>query len=234
MTDHDVTDLFDSLYPDSDDQDNMDPGLLAINQMFNHIDFGEISKYYDLNAYNDSFKYQNPDLLSILHCNIRGAHNNKVALESLLHSLKHQPQIIALTETWFTETDKENFFLDGYNIFHVVRESPHGGSSILVLKELDSELYQQFSFTNQEIEICTIKLKISNTTYNISSIYRPHSKSIHVNEFRKELAKLLKNADYKKHKNILVGDFNINLLQHEDHQDTGDFLNMMHTITYQQ
>ena len=232
MTDFDVTDLYDSLFPDSGEHDDMDPGLLAINQMFNHLNFGEISKYYDLDAYNKSFQNQNDELLSIFHFNIRGAHNNKVKLESLLHSLKHQPQIIALTETWFTDEDKDNFFLDGYDTFHVVRDSSRGGSSILVRKDLNAELYQQFSFSNNEIEICTINLKVSDATYNVSSIYRPHSKNIHVKEFRNELSKLLKNAEYKKQKNILLGDLNINLLQHEEHQDTSDFLNMVQLYNY--
>ena len=125
--------LLDSIFPDSDDiDDKMDPGLMRINQIFNHLNFSEISKYYDLDLYNECFTNQTRDMLSIYHLNIRGAHNNKTKLETLVHCLKHQPDIIALTETWFTETDEQDFMLDGYQIFNVVRKLPHGGTSILI------------------------------------------------------------------------------------------------------
>ena len=48
MTDNDELTLFDTLFPDNDDvNDKMDPGLMSLNQMFSHLNFAEISKYYD-------------------------------------------------------------------------------------------------------------------------------------------------------------------------------------------
>ena len=195
MTNSDSANLLDSLFPDSDDiEDKMDPGLMRINQMFTHLNFDEISKYHDLQLYNNCFPCQNNEMLSIFHLNIRGAHFNKTNLETLLHCLKHQPDVIALTETWFNEDDYLNFNLVGYQVFNVVRKTPHGGSSILVRNNIDCELIEEFSYVNSELEICTVMIKIADTSYIIASIYRPHSKELNINQFRKELRTILKIA----------------------------------------
>ena len=232
MTDSDSPNLLHTLFPDSDDIDEkMDPGLLRINQMFSHLNFNEISKYYDLQLYNDCFPREDNEMLSVYHFNIRGAHHNKTNLETIIHSLK-QPDIIALTETWFSDSDHQNFILDGYQVFNVVRNTLHGGSSILVKSNIDVQLKEEFSLINAEIEICTVSVKISDTCYNISSIYRPHTKSNNVKEFRKEISKILKDKFFSKSKSILIGDFNINLLQHQEHQETNNFLNTMQELSY--
>ena len=156
MTDSDYNDddfnLYDSIFPDNDDIDSkMDPCLTRINQMFNHLNFNEISKYYDLKLYNECFSTESQDMLSIYHFNIRGAHSNKTNLETILHCLNHQPDVIALTETWFDESDHRDFVLDGYQTFNVIRETPHGGSSILIKSNIDCQLNNEFSFVNSEI-----------------------------------------------------------------------------------
>ena len=131
MTDSNDLSLFNTIFPDNDDiDDKMDPGLTRINQMFAHLNFDEISKYYDLQLYNDCFTDKNREILSIFHFNIRGAHYNKTDLETLLHCMKQQPDIIALTETWFNETDDRNFVLDGYKMFNEIRDKPRGLSLI--------------------------------------------------------------------------------------------------------
>ena len=154
MADADSPNLYETLFPDSDDIDGrMDPGLLAVNNMFSHLNFTDISKYYDIQLYNNCFSNQNTGMLSIFHLNIRGAHSNKTNLETLIHILRHQPDVIALTETWFNDTDKENFLLENYQAFHAVRDSPHGGSSIFIKKTIDCELNTEFTLINSEIEI---------------------------------------------------------------------------------
>ena len=45
----DETNLYETLYADADDQDC---GLDMIEQMFQHRDFDDISKYFDINSYS--------------------------------------------------------------------------------------------------------------------------------------------------------------------------------------
>ena len=140
--------LFDTLFPDSDDIDaQMDPGLMAINAMFGHLNFNEISRIYDLELYNNVFNNENKELLSVMHFNIRCAYANKIHLEALLHTLNTIPDVIALTETWFTTADKDYFLIEGYQAFHVVRANKaHGGVSILVRDDINAELEAEYSF----------------------------------------------------------------------------------------
>ena len=46
------------------------------------------------------------------------------------------------------------------------------------------------------------------------------------------MTQLLKLDTFKKNKTILIGDFNINLLEHTTHRETGDYLNKMQSLNY--
>ena len=60
----------------------------------------------------------------------------------------------------------------------------------------------------------------------VGCIYRPPASDIHA--FNDELTKLLESDYFKKNTDIIImGDFNINLLQYKVHQATSDFLNNM-------
>ena len=230
---NDIT-LYDTLFPDSDDIDSqMDPGLMAINEMFSHLNFPEISKVYDLKLYNEIFSNRNPELLSVMHFNIRCALANKTQLEAVLSTLSTQPDVIALSETWLTEHDKDLFFLDGYQAFHVVRQhSIHGGVSVLIREGLNADIQTDFSFVDLEIEICTVSINILEVTYTVACVYRPRFKTEKIKEFRQKLARILKSKQFNKSKTIILGDFNIDLLAHTHHLETNNFLNLMQVYNY--
>ena len=90
----------------------------------------------------------------------------------------------------------------------------------------------QFSFVNKSIEISSSKLKIGNTNYIFSVIYRPNSKHIAVSEFTNIINELLATETFRHNKTILIGDFNINLFEHATHLPTNLFLNTMQTLNY--
>ena len=160
--------LYDTLFADEDDDEDL--GMITINEMYDHADFNEISKYYDLDSYNKIFPTANSDILSVIHLNIRNIRSNFNELESILSALKHPPDVIALSETWLNATTQLNTHVAGYTSYHVVRSTPHGGVSILVKNSLDSELVEQCSFVNGDIEICTVTLKLNSSTYNVKSM----------------------------------------------------------------
>ena len=146
----------------------------------------------------------------------------------LLESLSKQPDIIVLTESFLDSNNMTTTKLDGYNDFHVVRgEDKRGGVSIFVRNHLDADNIEEFSYIDSEIEICTVSLKMKTTTYTISGIYRPRFKHHKVKEFTKKLSSILQHETFKKNKTLLIGDFNINLLEHNEHRETGEYLNKM-------
>ena len=225
--------LYDSLFPDDDDDDDFDATMATIGLMYDHLNLNEMSKYYDIEAYNKSMSTSNNDILSIMHFNIRSICTNGDELKVLLDTFLHQPDIIALSETFLDSNTVKDFRLNNYQSFHSVRDThKRGGVCVLVKENLHADIEEEFSFISSEIEICTIRVKVGASEYTLSAIYRPKFKHDNVKEFNEILLKLLRHPIFKKSNSILIGDFNINLLEHATHSETGQFLNSMQSINY--
>ena len=222
--------LYDSLFLDDDETDI---GMLAINEMYGHLNFDTMSNYISLEQYNKKFSTHNNTMLSALHINIRSLESNFTHLEAFLASLHHPPDILALTETWINDLNKGSFKLDGYCANHVVREpNKHGGVSLYIRSILAPEAIEEFSYLNSLIEICTVSFKLNNVEYTVSAIYRPGNKNEKIEEFSKELSPILKSPRVKKCNSLIMGDLNIDLLQHSEHRQTNEYLNLLQTFNY--
>ena len=91
-----------------------------------------------------------------MHFNIRSVFKNGDEMVALLGTLKHQPDIIAISETFFNSTNVCDFTLSNYIGFHSIRKSrKRGGVSIFIKESLHSEIVEEFSYITPEIEICT-------------------------------------------------------------------------------
>ena len=223
--------LYHSLYPDDEFDD--DVGILPLNEMYSHLNFDAMSSYFDLKQYNDITSQFNDDQFHLIHFNIRSLAFNRAKIEALLACGKNDPTVMFFSETWLNDDDKDTMIFNGYHSFHVVRENRlHGGVSVFVKDNIDAELIEEFSYVNSEIEICSVRINIQGESYLICALYRPRFKHEHIKEFRKEIAPLLRNKLFKKSKCVITGDFNINLLEHKDHQETNEFLNLMQTFNF--
>ena len=221
--------LYDTIFSDDDE---LDVGMVALNELYNHLNVAEMSNYHSLAEYNKIVNDFNSNMLSIIHLNIRSLETNFIQLEALL-SIIPPPDIIALSETWLNNDNKEINKIDGYCYHHIVRQGKiRGGVGLYIKNSFNFEVLNQFSYVSNEIEICTVVLNINLKSYTIAVVYRPHQKFDNIKEFRKELAPILKSKYFKKSNTIIVGDFNINLLQHSEHQETNEFLNFMQTFNY--
>ena len=164
--------LLEMLFPDSDtdDVDNSDDiGRLRMNEMFN-AEFGDISKYHSLESYNTSFPCNDNSSLNIIHFNIRNLITNKDELETNITLMNRTPDVISLSETWLNASNESQVNIQGFNAYNIVRQTQHGGVSLLVRDNLESSLIEKFSYVTTEIEICTVSVKIRNENYN--SVYR--------------------------------------------------------------
>ena len=223
--------LYDMIFPDSDD-DSDDIGRIRINEIFSNQNIDDISKYFNVSSYNNSFPDNNDSSLNVIHFNIRNLLSNKDELEAIISTMKRKPDVICLSETWLDNSDDSTIKIEGFLIYNVIRESPHGGVSILVSDNLKSNLVPNFSYVSAELEICTVTITLADTEYTVSSLYRPHFKHARIKEFKNALEPILNNKLFKKSKTILVGDFNINLLEHHTHPDTNLFLSFMQNHFY--
>ena len=185
--------LYESLFPEDND---FDVGMSTIGLMYDHLDFDEICKYYDIEQYNTSFPDHNKDILSIMHFNIRSITKNANEMSSIISTLKHQPDIIAISESFLDSNSVSKFHLPNYVGYHSARAlQKRGGVSVFVRDYLSADLIEKFSYIHTEIEICTIKLKIRDTNYSISAIYRPRFKYTNVLEFKDIITDILNHEE---------------------------------------
>ena len=102
-------------------------------------------------------------------------------LKDLVTSLNKSFQIIALTETWLNDINKDNFNLPGYDYIGSNRENKRGGGvGMYVSKQLQYKTRNDISINVENrietsfIEICTSKGK----NVIVGTIYRPPNNTI--------------------------------------------------------
>ena len=220
-----MSNLYQTLFnEDNDNHSCSDVSMEIINQLYGHMDLDALSKYYDLSSYNNITSPQDESQIRIIHMNSRSLLKNSDNILSFLHSLHHTPDILAFTETWLTDSNKHLHEITGYHSHHLIRQARgHGGVSIFVSDRLNSTQQNDLTFVNENIEINTIKVTSNTLNFLLCAIYRPNSKHIAVDEFTDIMNTLLQNKA-KSNKIILIGDFNINLLEHSTHIPTSNFL----------
>ena len=120
--------------------DDVDFGMLAINEFYGHLNFDIMSNYVSLSEYQNSLPKDDNNILNFMHFNIRNLETNFIQLETLLWTLPKPPDILALTETWLNEENKDSYSIEGYNIYYEVRKlREHGGVSLCVRNDLVCE-----------------------------------------------------------------------------------------------
>ena len=96
--------------------------------------------------------------------------------------------------------------------------------SIYVSNHIKSVQIKELTLLNEHIEINTIRITVNSTTYILCDIYRPHSKHEDVEEFTDVLSTVLQKNTIKNEKVIIIGDLNINILEHTTHNATNNYL----------
>lgn len=132
---------------------------------------------------------------------------------------------MAVTEIWLNKTNKHIYQLPGYHAYHLVRTNrAHGGVTIFISNDLQSEQLKDLTQISDNIEINTVKVTTQSLSFIICAIYRPHGKHELVEEFTNTLCTLLEKDTIANKKVILLGDLNINSLEHTTHTPTNNFL----------
>ena len=203
-----------------------------INQLHGHANLDVLSDYFDLFALNKLLS-ENKNDLNIMHMNSRSLPKNFDIITALLNSFHRSPHILAVTESWLNTNNKHLYPLTGYQSYHLTRNiRPHGGVSVFVSDKLHSEQSCTLTFVNENIEINTVKVTFDSQQFTICTVYRPHSKHNNVEQFTDILTSLIQRNTIKNEKVIILGDFNINLLEHSTHLPTNNFLASIQTLNF--
>ena len=195
------------------------------------------SNYYLEDVFRKKYKDMNinSDVFSLFHLNIRSAPKNLDKLEQYLKNLDHDFSIIGLTETWFKDSNVLTYNLSGYKHEHIFRKVKSGGGVSLFIKEnYRYKIRNDLSKLNEYIEVIFVELDRSwvNTAKNVvvGVIYRPPNTDMSL--FANSLNELLSQLKSEKKNIYIMGDFNINLLNVDDHLPSAEFLEMMYSYSF--
>lgn len=204
----------------------------------------------DINYYNSSLsnnlncKYYNEDSLngriaselvniptfSLVHLNIRSIQKNLNNFDLYLHNLDIKFDIIGLTETWLNENNADRYRLSGYNVEHNTRKGKKGGGvSIFIKEHINHKTRSELNNMSKHVESIFIEVDkssvngIKNTVIGV--IYRPPDSNI--NDFLDYLGSTLASINNENKNIILMGDYNLNLLNNNNHKLTSDFTELL-------
>ena len=183
------------------------------------------SDYYDLINFPKIRK--TADSFSVLHLNSRSltAHFNELQL--LLSALKLNFDVIGISET---KEQSSGFLssvdLDGCIFYSQCSNTSAGGVGLYVKENLDHMIRYDLSIVEDEFE--TIWAEIKNAkSQNIlcACTYRHPNTDIkkYIDYMDKTMSKISKENKLV----FVMGDFNVNLLNYESHNETNDFINTM-------
>ena len=189
-------------------------------------------KFYDLQEFNASNDITQ-NKFSLFHQNISSLQFHFEELQALLSELKLKFDIIGITESRIRKNihPVSDISLKDYNIEHTPTESSCGGALLYIKNNLNYQLrsdliiYKAKELESIFVEIFNKNSKKKNTI--IGCIYK-HPK-LSTTEFTELYLQKLLNKVSKENKNvILMGDFNINILEYDSETSVSEFLDIMY------
>ena len=183
------------------------------------------SKYYDI----DELPHKNKPL-SLFHINACSLSKNVDDLQHLLSCAKNFFDRTAVSETRMTKNVSllNNLNLNSYSFEFTPTETCAGGTLLYITNRLsykcrnDLNIYKKNELESTFIEI--VNPKKSNIVVGV--IYR--HPSMDLTDFNcNYLNKLLENISKEQKSIFLLGDFNVNLLNYNEHNQTNEFLDSL-------
>ena len=112
-----------------------------------------------------------------MNYNVRSFRANSDSMLSMFHFEISFPDVLILSETWFKDDVQDD--LPSYNGYHTVRSGRRsGGVSVYARQTHGSHIISDLSFANENIEVCTVDVRLYDRKVIVVGIYRPHSGSV--------------------------------------------------------
>ena len=202
----------------SDPNNDLDPDL----NIQNVAKFCNYETAEDLNGVIDG---SSSISFSLLHLNAPSLVKNQEALSHLLINVNHKFSVLAITETWIKENNVHDIRFDGYNFVSNHRTNKTGGGvGLFIDQRFSYKILPQFNVSDANIieslfvEICIPRHK----NIIIGVIYRPPSET--TLEFVEKINEIISGVTKGKKHCYITGDFNLDLLKHESHPITAQFI----------
>ena len=161
-----------------------------------------------------------------MHWNIRSLPANFDHINSFLFDLNHVFSLIGISETKL-KLDKEqtsNIGMEGYYFISQPTITNAGGLGFYSNKNITSSKRDQFSTSKQDYEGLWVDVENKHQRNIVCGIIYRHPKG-NIETFLAYLYDVIESVHNENKLCILMGDFNINLLNFESHPTTEQFLN---------
>ena len=198
-------------------KDNIDPDLNHYNENVTNF------KQYSTDSFNHNAKIGN-NSFNLFHNNAHSIlkDGRKDEYDILLKAINNPFHIMAFTETWLTEKNKEFCQFDGYTPLHILRKvdeqfdlkSCGGGVSLFIKNNIEFKYREDLSLTTPEVECLFVELVHNNKKYLIGGVYRVPNTDVKI--FCQTMNNIIE--PHRSYEIILLGDFNICLLQDNCHK----------------
>lgn len=211
---------------------DIDPDVQFFNAQ--NIIFENNSNYYLEDTFN-ALMTDNPSLsrsLSLFHLNIHSIPANLQSLEQYIESLNHVWSVIGISETWLNEYNSELYNIKGYNhVSNPRKDRCGGGVSLFINDTIPFDSRNDLMPFSGGTESLFIEVIIPNASTKkpiiIGVIYRPPD--IDTNQFNNELNDLLSVISRERKICYIMGDYNVNLLNYENHNPTLEHVNILNS-----
>ena len=182
------------------------------------------SKYVDLDSIT-SFIKNNKDNFTIFSVNIQSLNAKFEELSTMIkyfrENFKFNFSAICLQECWLDdETDTSQFKIPNYNLIPQGKQCcHHGGLVTYIHEEFKGKVRSLFKKSKERLwegQCITVTGERLKSKVTISNIYRPpklNNNNATLKSFISELIPYLNILESEKNRNIILGDFNIDLLQ---------------------
>ena len=202
----------------------------SIETPFNSKDhsFSINSKYYDVIDFNDII-HDKHSSFSVLHLNIASLHKHFEDLQNYISLLKQSFHIIAITEHKISlNSNEKSFNLPGYNFCFNFTESTHGGTGFFTSEKLNYKVRNDLNMCQPgNLESTFIELILPFKRNLVLGCVYKHPR-MKINEFNENfLDPVLEKRDKERKTCLLMGDFNINLLNIESDKLVSNFYDLM-------
>ena len=184
------------------------------------------SSYYTLQDLSTLSTSDND--FSLFHMNTRSLSLHFDELISTIATLKINFDIIGLSETWNSIQNpiKTNVEIPGYKYFPCGSQSQNGGVALYVKTGLTPTPRPDLSKDNPDFESVWVEIENNNgKNYLLCCTYRHPNSAI--DTFCDYLQEILSNPAVSNKQIFILGDFNINLLNHNSNTPTTNFVNFL-------
>lgn len=197
------------------------------------------SSYFSSLTFNECLS--NDPLLgrhfSAIFLNVRSAVRNLESFQDYLLTLNVDFTVIGLAETWLTSDNEHLCKLSGYRYFGKRRAVGIGGGvGFMVRSSVSFDPRNDLSVSNEHLECVFIEIPLATRQSKnhkrvlLGVIYRPPNANMM--SFLDSFGSILTKLKAENKMCYLMGDFNINLMNHDAHPQTNDFVDLMYASAF--